>query len=145
MSQQKSPFMGMSSSSTQRSGCAMCLAWLSPKPLFLSVNIQEYSQAGRKEGRRGGIYEQGKHVGQVQKRGTDSQSPEGCSSKARGHSRKSWYFMRAVKSLGSAGRAIWISALIASILIYHRRFNSWHFVLALKCWHSWKLGEEETQ
>lgn len=53
--------------------------------------------------------------------------------------------MRVVKSLGSAGRAIWISVLIASVLIYHRRFNSWHFVFALKCWHSWKLGKEETQ
>lgn len=53
--------------------------------------------------------------------------------------------MRVVKSLGSAGGAIWISALIASILIYHRRFNSWHFAFPPKRWHSWKLGKEELQ
>lgn len=48
------------------------------------------------------------------------------------------HFPKPVKSLGSAGRAIWISMLIAYILIYHRRFDSWHFAFALKCWHSWK-------
>lgn len=36
-------------------------------------------------------------------------------------------------------------ALIASILIYHRGFNSWHFAFTPKCWHSWKLGKEEPQ
>lgn len=70
---------------------------------------------------------------------------ERCISKSSSSSRRSWYFMRVVKSLGSAGRVIWISVLIASILIYHRRFNSWHFAFTLKCWHSWKLGKEKTQ
>lgn len=36
-------------------------------------------------------------------------------------------------------------ALIASILIYHRGFNSWHSAFTPKCWHSWKLGKEEPQ
>lgn len=46
-----------------------------------------------------------------------------------------------MKSLGSAGRASWVSALIASILIYHRGFDSGRFCVCSEMLAELEVGE----